>query len=110
MFPEEPTEPVIESYDAGSREAVGKARRKEKRKKNVRTDVVKAIMEQPEGRAFMYDYLNRCSTFTTPFVPGQPDTTAFNAGRQSIGHLIQEDIMLAAPETYWLMVREAASK
>ena len=47
---------------------------------------------------------------TTPFVRGEPDTSAFNAGRQSIGHDIQADIMLAAPEMYWVMIEESQTK
>lgn len=104
---EEIDEQVKPSYDASDKRSVNTARKKKARKEKQRLEVVEAIMGQPQGRAFMYDYLTRCSTFTTPFVAGQPDTSAFNAGRQSIGHDLQADIMAAAPETYWLMVNEA---
>lgn len=100
-------EQVVQSYDAGDKRSVNTARKKAARKKKQRLEVVAAIMEQPQGRAYMYEYLTRCSTFTTPFVEGLPDKTAFNAGRQSVGHDLQADIMAAAPEMYWVMVKEA---
>jgi hypothetical protein len=105
---EEIVEEQIEpTYNAADKKSVNAAKKKSKSKEKKRLEVVQAIMAQPQGRAFMYDYLRRCSVFTTPFIAGQTDTTAFNAGRQSIGHDLQADIMAAAPETYWLMIQEA---
>lgn len=109
MAEEETEEQVVQSYDAADKKSVNTARKKAARKKKQRLEVVQAIMAQPQGRAFMYDYLARCSVFTTPFVAGQPDLTSFNAGRQSIGHDLQADIMAVAPEMYWMMVQEAKS-
>lgn len=107
MADEENEEQLAPSYDAGDKRSVNTARKKAARKKKQRLEVVAAIMAQPQGRSYMYEYLTRCSTFTTPFVEGMPDKTAFNAGRQSVGHDLQADIMAAAPEMYWVMVKEA---
>ena len=110
MTDEENEETEVQSYNASDKRSVNTARKKKARQEKQRLEVVQAIMGQPQGRSFMYDYLSRCSVFTTPFVRGEPDTSAFNAGRQSIGHDIQADIMLAAPEMYWVMIEESQTK
>lgn len=42
-----------------------------------------------DGEAVLEDLKRRCSVTTTPFTPGQPDTSAFKMGRQAIFMHIQ---------------------
>lgn len=95
------------SYDTSDPKQVNKARKKSARSALERKEVVQAIMSQPQGRAFLYEYLSKCGVFTTPFMRGEPDTTSFNAGMQAVGHWLMADIMKASPENYWKMVQEA---
>lgn len=99
-------EQISESYNADDKEQVNKARKRAKREELLRKEVVRGIMSIQEGRAWLYDYLSNCGTFTSPFHPNENQTN-FNCGMQHIGHLIQEDIMRAAPESYWKMIKEA---
>lgn len=95
-----------QGYDASDPKQVNNARKKAARAALERKEVVQAIMGQKQGRAFLYDYLTKCNTFSSPFT-GIREQTDFNCGKQHIGHLIQEDIMLASPENYWKMITEA---
>lgn len=68
--------------------------------------VVQSIMDTMDGRQWMYYKLALCGVFATPFSAGKPDVSAFLAGMQEIGHVLQRDIMIAAPDKYFLMVQE----
>lgn len=105
---EEGDNEVVNGYNADDRSSVNNARKRAARKETERMEVVRGIMSVREGRAWMYDYLSRCGTFTSPFIPGQREQTDFNCGKQHVGHLIQEDIMKASPQQYWKMITEAA--
>jgi hypothetical protein len=96
-----------ESYDAGDKKAVNNARKRAARKESERLNVVYGIMSVKEGRTWMYEYLAQCGTFTSPFSQNH-NQTDFNCGKQHIGHLLLADIMKAAPEQYWKMVKEAS--
>lgn len=68
--------------------------------------VVKALMDRTEGRQWIYSKLDMCKVFTTPFVPGQPDGTAFFSGVQSVGQNLLSDVMEASPENFYTMIQE----
>lgn len=95
-------------YNAADAQQVNNARKKAGRKRVNRLEVVKQLMEVKEGRAWMYDLLGKCGTFTAP-CSDSPHRDAQAAGRQMVGHWLQADIMSAAPEQYWVMVKEARS-
>lgn len=98
-----------DSYDANDPQQVNKARKKAGRSKSDDLEIVKAIMELPTGRAWMYRLLGKCGTFTAP-VSDNPHRDAQAAGRQMVGHWLQEDIMNASPEKYWVMIKESKPK
>ena len=72
--------------------------------------VVQNIMDTMDGRQWMYYKLALCGVFATPFAAGKPDVSAFLAGMQEIGHVLQNDIMNAAPDKYFLMVQEEQAR
>lgn len=72
--------------------------------------LVKGIMETMAGRQYFFGKLDMCRVFTTPFVSGSPDATAYFCGVQSVGHNLLDDIMQASPENYWLMLQEADAR
>jgi hypothetical protein len=65
-----------------------------------------------DGEAVLEDLKRRCSIARTPFVPGQPDTTAFNNGRQSVFMHIQNmvtsdpDALKDLPTSYQINERK----
>ena len=93
-------------YDASNPEQVNFARIKAGRKHTERLRVVRALMENKECRAWIYDLLAFCNVGSSPFVQGQPDATAFKLGQQNVGLMILSDINMAAPELYMQMITE----
>lgn len=72
--------------------------------------VVKREMETIEGRQYFFSKLDMCRVFTTPFMPGAPDGTAFFSGIQSVGQNLLDDIMQASPENFYVMITEAEAR
>lgn len=72
--------------------------------------VIRALMEETAGRYWVYMQLDRCHVFTTPFMPGQPDVTAYHAGCQAYGQELLAEIMNSAPESFWKMIQEATAR
>lgn len=100
-------EDVVEKpYDASDPEQVNDARKKSGRKKTNRLRVVQAIMELEDGRAYMYNLLERCHIFGNPFVRNDPYATHFMIGESNIGRLIMADVVECSPEGYLKMCEE----
>lgn len=97
-------------YDASDPKQVNKARQKAGRRKATELDVVRTVMGTTQGRSWMYSVLEMCMIYGNPFVPGQPDSTAFNLGMANVGKKLMQDIMSAAPEEYLKMCNEGAFK
>ncbi len=68
--------------------------------------VVGDLMSDMKGRQWIYEQLTICRVFTSPFVPGQPDTTAFLSGMQAYGHKLLDDVMKSAPKLFDVMMQE----
>ncbi len=58
----------------------------------------------------MWELLERCHIFSTPFIGGQPDQTTFNLGEHNFGLQLLADIMTACPQDYQLMAQEATTR
>ena len=97
-------------YDASDPQQVNNARKKAGRVKYQSEHVVKTILSTPEGRTWMYELLTLCSTFTHSHSAGDSHSTAFNCGRQSIGHALLAYVMAASPEKYPIMCSENGLK
>lgn len=79
------------------------ARKSERRAR----DVLRGIMMKPDGRAWLWEFLTDTFCFEEPFVPGEPDTTARNLGRQTVGKRMMLQAMAASTDLYLTMMREA---
>jgi len=90
---------------AAGRKASDIAQAQEARKRAVKTEVLKALMEHERGREWVYDLLESCHIFTTPF-SDDPYRTAFNAGEQNRGNMILADVVGFEPDKYVLMCKE----
>lgn len=86
------------------------AKKRQEERQEATIAVVRALMERIEGRQWLYAQLDICGVFTVPFVPGQPDVSNLLAGAQAYGHTLLRDIMLAAPENFYVMVQEEAAR
>lgn len=71
---------------------------------------IKNIMDTMQGRQWMYSKLDSTGVFTTPFVPGQPDFSAFLSGAQAVGQMFLSEVMLHTPKEFNLMCEEAAAR
>lgn len=86
------------------------ARQRRQEQRETMLAVVKSIMDDIAGRHYMYSKLDMCRVFTTPFMPGAPDGTAFFSGVQSVGQNLLDDIMQACPEQFFIMITEANAR
>ena len=76
----------------------------------INSSIIKMLMDTIEGREWLYNKLDFCCVFATPFVAGKPDATAFLCGLQEVGHHLQAEIMQNSPNEYFLMTQEAAAR
>jgi hypothetical protein len=73
-------------------------------------NVVKALMDNIEGRQWIYTKLDMCGVFTAPIAPGDAYGTHVLCGIQSVGHALLNDVMRASPENFPIMLQEAAAR
>ena len=98
------------TYDAGNRKDVRKAEKAAKHAEHARIEYTKRIMSEAIGRTWMHAVLLRCNLFSTPFVRGSVDGTAFNCGAQNVGLQLFVDVVNHCPTEYILMMQEASHK
>lgn len=88
------------------RNARRKAEREAAALQRQRDQVLFDLLGAPAGRDWVYDLLSRCGIYQIGFVPGQPDSTAFNLGQRNIGLGLMADITRVAPDLYVEMLQE----
>lgn len=94
-------------YNAADKEQVQSARKRTGRKRREELDYIRNIMSTPLGRAWMFNLLGACKTFSSPIVAGDAYYTYHNIGEQNIGKKLLQDINDASPDEYVLMLKEA---
>lgn len=95
------------SYNASDPEQIRKAKDQAEFDEALKFDVIKNVMSAIPGRKWIYDWLNRCHIYHTPYVSGRPDDTAFNLGEHNIGLMLLADVQASSPDLYMQMVTEA---
>lgn len=98
------------SYDADDPKAVNNARKRAARLRKKRTDFVRAMMDQHEGRMWIYDILCMCHAAENTEVLGHPHATSFRNGERNIGLRITADISESAPDQWMTMMTEGKSE
>lgn len=106
MLKEAKNKPEDVPYDANDPDAVEKAEKDGEMEENKRLNIVKLIMQAPEGRWWLYDLLEYCCIFSNPVVAGDPYMTYNNNGKQNIGRFILIDIQAVAADEYLEMIKE----
>lgn len=96
-----------EPYDAGNNKAVNNARKKSARLRREELEFIKAIMDLPQGRKWMFGRLTDLNLFGNVVVPGDTHATYHNLGAQNFGKKLLQDISEAAPDLYMVMMKEA---
>lgn len=84
--------------------------KRQEERHNTTISVIRALMERIEGRQWLYAQLDMCKVFTSPFVAGKTDVTAFLSGLQAYGHSLLADIMAASPNEFPAMLQEEATR
>jgi hypothetical protein len=97
----------VELFDAADVGAVDNAHRDAARIAREDADVIRAIMMTKKGRAWMLRQLERCCVNSPQkFVPGHPDMTAHNLGRESYGLELLREVQAASVDLYMKGVAE----
>lgn len=96
-------------YDANDEQQVKRARRKADLDQALKLDVIRSVMQNAAGRAWIYGFLDMCHIYGNPFIPGQTDVTSFNLGQANIGKILLSDVQNACPDLYLTMINEAKS-
>ena len=95
------------SFDATDPIAEGNAHRDELRRQREDAQVLRRLMDNRNGRAWLYRILERCHIYASAFAPGEPETTFFRMGEENIGKQMMMAAMAAAPDLYMAMLAEA---
>lgn len=95
-------------HDASNPRQVKDAKiRDQLRRENELADV-KALMETPVGRRYIWRYIQVCRPMSDPFT-GNSETFR-NCGLQTIGKMMFAEVLENCPELYMLMAREAKAR
>lgn len=92
--------------DVGDPKQVKKAKKKFKTRETVEREELKALLQLPAARRFIWTLLGRCGINRLSFSEEATHTTAFLEGRRSIGNEIIGEIDAAIPHTYINIYRE----
>ena len=92
-------------YDASDRKQVRKAEKEARQSELVRADIVKGLMSQPLGRAYVYDRLATSHIFNSSFST-EPLRMAFSEGERNIGLQLLADLLAFCPHQFTLMLQE----
>ncbi len=94
-----------EQYDAGDPAQVKDARLSARDKDRLRAEAISAIMDVPACREYLWELLEFCKTFQSPF-SSNALVMAHNTGEQNVGFKILADITDAAPAQYIQLLEE----
>ncbi len=94
-------------YNPNDPEQVAKARKRAEKTEALKLEVIRNVMSTSAGRKWIYGILERCHMYSTSFIQGSPDGTAFNEGARNQGIQLFLEVESAAPADYIKMVREA---
>lgn len=95
------------SANAADRKSIRAAEKAARIAARQRYDVITQIMSTSYGRAWLWDHLSSARIFCTTHVAGDPNASAFQEGRRSLGLELFADILAACPDMYIQAMREA---
>jgi hypothetical protein len=95
-----------EPFDATDPRAQDNAARDVARKKREDADVLRTLMHNKHGRAFLYRFLEGCHIYGDTFAGENSHTSAFNQGQENVGKRLMVMAMDASPDLYVQMIKE----
>lgn len=95
------------AYNADDEKQVKKAKKKAEIESAIKLDVIRNVMNTAPGRAWIYDQLAFAHIFSTTFIQGSPDASAFSEGERNGGLRLLADVQAASPDLYIQMIKEA---
>lgn len=95
--------------NAADPKQVGIAAKREKDDRENELVDVRAVLGTVEGRRFLWRMMAHCRVFGSVFDP-QPTLTAFNAGRQDVGHFLMAEITAADEQRLLEMMNESQAR
>jgi hypothetical protein len=97
-----------EPFDASDPDQVRKRDLAAKRREKQHRDAIMALLSTQAGRSWVFSLLESCQMFSSTFVRGEPDSSAYNEGRRSVALQIWMALEAVSPEQLALMRKEAA--
>lgn len=95
-----------EPYDASDPEKVSARKAEVGRRAKSDEQLLSAIMDLAEGRAFIWKLLQECHIWSSTFDYDNPHGTSFREGERNIGLRLFARVSAVAAEQYQLMVKE----
>ena len=95
------------AYDP-DKAAARKARKEQAKKDIIRNEFIRRMMQDREGRNWIWEILARLHVGSSVF-SSDPYVTAFTAGEQNAGLMLQAEVLRAAPHEYLTMQLEQAN-
>lgn len=92
--------------NAADEGAVQGASRKQKANRQTQVNDVAWVLSTPQGRRFIWRYLEDCKVFQTTFNPSGSIMT-YQEGQRNVGLMLLADVNESQPEAYILMMNEA---
>ncbi len=88
--------------------AESNAKKRDARRRKADQDVLRMLMRKPDGRDWLYRFLENCHMMASPFVPGHTDTNTvmFRLGEQNVGKRLQVMAEGASVDLYTTMIKE----
>lgn len=93
--------------NAADQRQVKKAKQRERWRRESELRDLSAVCHTREGRRFVWRTLTASGVFRVSFVQGEPESTAFNEGRRSLGLSLMADLHELDPSLYGRMGKEA---
>lgn len=89
--------------NAASERQVSEAAFKEKIGKDKELDEIRCVLSTPQGKRFVWRYLEKCGVFKTSFTGSSE--TFFLEGRRDIGLALLAEVCESSPEAYLEMLK-----
>lgn len=98
-------------FDAHDPQAIENAEKSIARLKAKKLRVVESIMDDEDGRAWMFDLLGQhCHVFSENTMRDTSERNGRFEGERAVGLRVLDEIMTAAPEMFWKMRCEAVER
>lgn len=107
---EDLTEEQLSEFDVSDPKTVNASRKKAARLKQKRANFVRRMMDDEEGRMWMYDKLVMGHLMEPTFTPNDPHATSFKEGERNFANSMLADINEYAPDRFMQMMTEGRTE